>query len=921
MPINAGSVYSELVLDASKYSVTMDKAQKQMDEFTSNMQNAGSKLTSFGEQMSKAGEKMSNAGKSLTKYVTLPIAGIGVAASKAGFDFEAQMSRVEAISGATGDAFEKLEKQAMDLGSNTAFSASEAAQGMENLASAGFNTNEIMDAMPGLLDLAASSGADLATASEIAASTLRGFGMAASEAGHVADVLARAAADTNAQIEDMGEAMKYAAPVAKAMGYSIEETAAAIGVMSDAGIKGGMAGTALRGALIRLTKPAKQAKDAMTELGFSAFDVNGKMKPLEQIMGELQIRTKGMSEEQKNAAIAAIFGQEALSGMLALMEAGPDRIKGLTESFKNADGAAKAMAETMMDNTKGSIEEMNGALETAGITISKTLAPMTTKAAEKVTDLANAFSKLNPKTQEAIVKYGLMAAAAGPLLIVSGKMASGIGSIISLFGKFAPAATAATAATGNVAGGIGAAGLAAKLGAALLNPWVLGIGAATIAGVALYKGLQEEVVPSVDLFNNKVIETQTVLDETGNQVAMYTAKTVEFSEATKTAVGAYVKLNDEATDTLTNFFINATTITDQTAKDLITKYSDMGAQIKTGLDTKYSELETRMKEFYKTSSSMTEEEEAKSLESLKVNNEAKKLVVEDYLKQIQEILKKASDEKRALTLEEQETINTIQQKMKEQAIKVLSETELESKVLLERMKGYTERVTAEQAADIVKKANDTRDKAVEAANKQYDGTVAAIIKMRDETGAITKDQADSLIREATFQRDMAITRADEMRKGVVDKLKEMSPDVENEVNLQTGTIMTAWDNLKRWWDNLWFQPKVLEAEIRMPKVRDSSIANRNINAHASGTWDAPGGWSWIGEQGPELMYIKPHSIIRPHDESMRMMQRTATPVQPKVELHMHIGALIADDYGLKQLERKLAGVRIGEDARLGVDKA
>ena len=184
------------------------------------------------------GKVMQGTGAAMTKYITTPLIGVGVASAKVGGDFEAQMSRVKAISGATGDTFEQMKQQAIDLGAKTAFSAKESAAGMENLASAGFSAQEIMKAMPGLLDLAAVSGGDVALASENTATALRGFGLEASEAGHVADVFARAAADTNAEVGDMGEALKYVAPVANSMGISLEETAAAIGIMSDAGVKG-----------------------------------------------------------------------------------------------------------------------------------------------------------------------------------------------------------------------------------------------------------------------------------------------------------------------------------------------------------------------------------------------------------------------------------------------------------------------------------------------------------------------------------------------------------------------------------------------------------------------------------------------------------------------------------------------------------
>lgn len=302
------------------------------------------------------------------------VAAIGIGkifseAVKTGMDFEAQMSRVKAISGATGEEFSKLKEQAKQLGADTAFSATQAAEGMENLASAGFTTSEIMEAMPGMLDLAASSGEDLASSADIAASTLRGFGLEASSAGHVADVLAKNAAATNAAVADTGEAMKYVAPVAKSVGIEFEETAAAIGIMADAGIKGSQAGTTLRGALSRIAKPTKAMQETMDSLGLSFYDSNGKMKSLADITEMLETKMSGLTDEQKNQALITLFGQESLSGMMALMDRGSGEVRKLTDEYKNCDGSAKDMAKTMQDNLSGAVEEFGGSVESLGIEI------------------------------------------------------------------------------------------------------------------------------------------------------------------------------------------------------------------------------------------------------------------------------------------------------------------------------------------------------------------------------------------------------------------------------------------------------------------------------------------------------------------------------------------------------------------------
>lgn len=412
---------------------------KTLQSQSSKWSTAGKAIEEFGNKITNVSDKVDKLGNTLTTSLTVPIVGLGTAAVATGNSFEAQMSRVQAIAGATKDELEQLTNQAIQLGAETSFSATEVAAGMENLASAGFTTNEIMEAMPGLLDLAASSGAELATASEIAASAIRGFGLEASEAGHVADVFAEAAARTNAQTEDMGEAMKYVAPVAKTVGLSIEETAAAIGIMSDAGIKGSQAGTTLRGALVRIVKPTKPVKEAMEELNVEFYKSDGTMKSLKEIIDDLQKSTKGLSEETKNQALAQIFGTEALSGMLALVNRGADDLEDITKSFEKADGAAEEMADTMLDNTAGSLESLSGAIESAGIAIQKALSPEIRELSEWIQDLVNDFNNLSEEEQLNIIKTVALVAGIGPLIKILGTTGKTLGTVTTGIGTFTQA--------------------------------------------------------------------------------------------------------------------------------------------------------------------------------------------------------------------------------------------------------------------------------------------------------------------------------------------------------------------------------------------------------------------------------------------------------------------------------------------------
>lgn len=444
---NGTEISEENYRNLQREIISTENKLKELQVQASKWTSAGESLEAFGNKVTNISNKIDNLGSTLTTSLTLPVLAIGTAAVTTGNDFEAQMSRVQAIAGATGEELEQLTNQAMQLGAETTFSATQVAEGMENLASAGFTTQEIMKAMPGLLDLAASSGADLAISSEIAASAIRGFGLEASSSAHIADVFAEASARTNAQVEDMGNAMKYIAPVANTMGLKIEEVAAAIGIMSDAGIKGEQAGTTLRGALTRLTKPTDKMTKVMENLGISFYDNEGKMKSLTEMISMLQDATKDLTDEQEQNALTTLFGTESLSGMVALINRGSGDLADMTKSFEDCDGAAQDIADTMLDNTKGALESLSGSLESAGIAIQKALAPEIKDLAKWIQDLVDDFNDLSDEEKQSIINKALLVAAIGPTIKILGKLGTGIGTVTTGLGKFSKAIAVAKAGT------------------------------------------------------------------------------------------------------------------------------------------------------------------------------------------------------------------------------------------------------------------------------------------------------------------------------------------------------------------------------------------------------------------------------------------------------------------------------------------
>ncbi|MGN4739063.1 phage tail tape measure protein [Bacillus cereus group sp. MYBK227-1] len=293
----------------------------------------------------------------------------------AGANFEQIMSKVAAVSGASGSEMKQLEAQAKELGATTQFSATQAGEGMMYLAQAGFKTGDIMKAMPGMLDLAAAGALDLGTAADIASNIMSGFGVSADKATHTADVLALAASNSNTNVTQMGEAMKYAAGTAHTVGFSMEETSAAIMAMANSGLQGSVAGQAFATSLGRLAKPTKEMRKVMDELNLSFFDQQGKIKPLPTIIKELEDKTGSMTNQQKSATLTTLFGAEAYKNWAALMQEGSEKLEKNTKALEKADGAAAKMAKTMNDNLKGKWIEFTSALEGLAITIFTLIAP------------------------------------------------------------------------------------------------------------------------------------------------------------------------------------------------------------------------------------------------------------------------------------------------------------------------------------------------------------------------------------------------------------------------------------------------------------------------------------------------------------------------------------------------------------------
>ena len=418
---NLGSARGNIDLDASGAIRGLKDASREADTFQG-------KLKAAGPALKKGGAAMMGGAVAIG-------AGLGLAVKTAG-GFEQSMNRVGAVSGATGESFNGLSDLAKDLGRTTAFSASEAAEGMSFLAMAGFDTDEMLAAMPGTLQLAAAGQLELAAAADIASNVLSGYGMEAEDIGRVNDVLAAGSSKANTDVTQLGEAMKMVAPVAQASGISFEEATASIGKLSDAGIQGGMAGTTLRGIISRLENPTDKAAGAIERLGVKTHDSEGNLLSMTDIVGNFE--DAGLS----TADAMQIFGQRAGPGMMALTSQGAGALGELTTAMEDSGGTAKRMADRQLEGLNGAMTELKSASEGALIAIGEQLTPAFEVIADAVSKVVSWFGGLSDNTMKfvaigAAVTAGLLALG-GALFLILGFLPAMIAGFGVLIGTILP---------------------------------------------------------------------------------------------------------------------------------------------------------------------------------------------------------------------------------------------------------------------------------------------------------------------------------------------------------------------------------------------------------------------------------------------------------------------------------------------------
>lgn len=479
MAIDAGKIIAYLDMDTSGFTHAFDTASEQLSGFTS---------SGIEGALGSIGAAATTAGRALTLGVTAPLLGAAGAAVGVGMSFDESMSNVYGLMSSldlTQDQMDALRDTAREMGATTKFSASEAADAMGYMALAGWDDQQVIAGLPGVLNLAAAANMDLAKASDIVTDTMTPFGMAAEEAARAADVFAYAQANSNTTVEGLGEAMKYVAPSADAFGMTLEDTAAALGTLANAGIKGSQGGTTLNAMLRDMKKNAEDGAIAIGKTKVALTNADGSYRSYGEIIRDIDTATQGMSESQRDAALSAIFGDESIKGVLATLKQGPDALDAMTASMYAAGGAASSMAAIMQDNLKGELTTLSSGVQEMGIALSDFLTPILRQGVGFITDLVGRFNALDEGTKNMIFRAGALAAAAGPVIMTGGKLLTLLSGVNPLMLGFGAAASLAYTHSETLQGivaqlgdGVSAFGTALQGGASLMDAFSAGLTAA-----------------------------------------------------------------------------------------------------------------------------------------------------------------------------------------------------------------------------------------------------------------------------------------------------------------------------------------------------------------------------------------------------------------------------------------------------------
>ncbi|EMG0723365.1 TPA: phage tail tape measure protein [Listeria monocytogenes] len=762
----AGEIYYDIKIRENGYKSQMNKIDKDMDNFAKKGQKASDnidkinkkninikgldssivKVEQFGNMLEKSGQKLTKAGTAMTVGFTAPIVAGMVKSTKAYLDFDNEVTEVNSLLRESdesakefGDRYTQVFDYAQKASVKYGVASEQTMLGMKEMVKKGYDINQTMASMPAIFNAARASGDDFETVMSVTTSTLEQFGMISKDTNKqmeytnkVADVLTYVADKTAAGFSDMGTAMNYVGPISHSLGYSLTDTAAAVGLLSNRGIEGQKAGTGLRGMLTSLLKPSKSAAEAMSAVGLTIEDNNGNMKTLPTLLDDINDKTKKMTKTQKNSFLTMIFGREPLSAVNTLLEAGGDSLRKYSKGADEANGYTKQVADNMRKAGKFGVDQFKASLEVLEQNVGQKLMPALTPIIEWANKMIDKFNDLSGAQQQSIIKWAGILAATGPVLMIGGKLVSmtgglikgfaGLGKILGLGSRLAPLAAGFGATTTAIEGtSLAAAGLAGSFGAL---PAVIGLAGAALIGVGIY---------ALDKHISKIEESKERIKTWGYDIG---------AEADK-SMGKFNEFASEGKLALDTF---ATGATDDSER-VVTAFKNMADEIKKNTDDALNGFKESYEEFSPAVQAILDNS---MKDSEKRANERKANVNAQY-KEIEDIYKSAADKHRNLTSEESKTVNNIYKAMQIEQVESLGLNESKKKQIIKAMNGEVESLNQDALVEQSDYLNKITKKTIDSTSKQKKE-----LKKAYDDGLIDKKSYNDSINQMDRERDSTV---------------------------------------------------------------------------------------------------------------------------------------------------------------------
>ncbi len=800
--IKLAPLSTEIVIDLKGFKDDMAKA-------ASIGVSEAKKISEELKNVTKIGENLSSFGSKMTKYVTAPLLGAGAAMTGMAVSFGTDFAKVSTLLDESVVDFADYKKELLSASNDSKVAVNEFSEAVYGSISAGVDQTEAIGFTTEAMKLAKGGFTTGAKAVDVMTTAINGYKLSTEDATKISDYLITTQNLGKTTVDELASSMGAVIPVANNANFAMNELSTSYALMTKNGIATSEAGTYLKSMLSELTKSGSITDGVLRELtgkGFAGLKEEGwATSDIFNLLNQYA--------QDNNKSLKDLFGSvEAGSAALILANNNGDDFNEMLSLMEESAGATQS-AFDKMDATPA--ERMKGAwnkVKNAGIELGESLVPLFEKTADIINNLVDEFNSLTDEQKENILKWGGLAIAIGPVLKVVG---NGVQSFVTLKStisgvskglKTMSASTSVTAkgldavkgAAKIASGATGLGGMITSLGGVVTAaaPFALGAVAVGAAAYGVHKTLSKDVIPTVDLFADKVTYTTNVVNTGYNSMSATTTKSVtKISEATATAVQAYMDMDDETTKALYNQQINHSVISQEIADDMIGKFQTMGQTIKDSQQTNFEEMTTDLTNFFNNNSSLTEEREAEILNKVQVAHQERQITIDNAMARITEIYQTAKNNNVALTQQEMDEVAQLQAQMRDNAINTMSETEAEAAVIRERMKDYQGRLTAEMASEMITNANNARDGEIKAANEKYEEVIKQAARLK-EAGLITEEEYNSMVEDARTTRDDQITAAEEACEGVKTEIANATPGIESEVNFQTGKIKTAYDTLK-----------------------------------------------------------------------------------------------------------------------------